>query len=226
MSRRIEIPEHELEYDVELASTVTVVCPCGEELELTPRERRDAAWEAGRVMLTAASPQAQSRLFEIPPVGLYPMDPDDVNRLLDRWGHELGPCERPYTQQGWALELDGYPISVALSASTVSPTVAGYRRTMVVELARLCAQPDYPWANRIMLRLWREVCAPRWPDWPVQAAVSYSLNTHTGNLYRFDGWEKRSMKCGSRGGGTYSRKRDPSELLAGKKTLWIWRYAA
>ena len=165
------------------------------------------------------------RLFELPMVGLGPIGLAEANRLLDCWGHRLGPIHRPFTMQAFALEKCGTPISVAVSASAVSATVAGFRRQEVVECARLCSDPAHPWANRVMLRLWREACARAWPDWEVLAAISYSQNAHhRGDLYRFDGWEKIREDCGSRGGGAWSRKRYASDAVYGSKTLWLWRY--
>src|SRR5438105_3487234 len=111
------------------------------------------------------APPAQPRLLDVPMAGLYPLDVAEANRLLVRWGHTLGPLNRPFTTQAYALELDGRPVSLAMSASTVSATAGGYRRTEVVELARLCTDPAHRWATRVMLRLWREACARRWPDW-------------------------------------------------------------
>jgi hypothetical protein len=167
---------------------------------------------------------AQPRLLDVPMVALSPLQMHDANRLLLKWGHRLGPINRPFTMQAFALELDGEPVSVAVSASTVSDTVAGLRRMEVVECARLCSCK--PWANRVMLRLWREVCAPRWPDWPVLAAISYSQNAHhRGDLYRFDGWTQMSDRAGaSSGGGAWSRKRYATDAVYGKKSLWIWLY--
>lgn len=166
---------------------------------------------------------AQRRLFEVPAVGLYDLDLDDANRLLVEWGHKLGPCERPFRSEAFALELHGEPISVAISASTVSETAAGFDRVQLVELARLAARVR--WANRVMIRLWREVCAPKWPCWPVRAAVSYSHNAmHSGNLFRFDGWEKVREDCGSSGGGTWSKPRAEGDAVRGSKTLWLWRF--
>lgn len=166
---------------------------------------------------------ASSRLFEMPISGLYPVEPHEANALLVRWGHKLGPCERPYHQEGFALEVDGVPVAVAMSASIVNGPVGSFGRFEVVELARLAAAN--PWANRVMLRLWRELCAPRWKGWEVKAAVSYSHNgMHSGNIYRFDGWEKiRDDAGGSRGGGG-RRVRDKDETVNGKKTLWLYRY--
>lgn len=128
--------------------------------------------------------------------------------------------------QAFALELDGEPVSVAVSASIVSDTVGGLRRTEVVECARLCSEPTKRWANRLMIRLWREVCGPRWPDWEPVAAVSYSQNAHhPGDLYRFDGWHKLTDKAGtSSGGGAWTRKRYATDAVMGPKSLWLWPY--
>lgn len=165
----------------------------------------------------------QPALLSVPMVGLYPVGLAEANRLLVEWGHRLGPCNRPFRQESFALELDGRPVAVAISASIVHGPVAGYGLHEVVELARLAAAE--PWANRVMLRLWREACAPRWECWPVKAAVSYSHNAHhRGDLYRFDGWERVTATAGSGGGGAWSRKRYAGDATAGRKTLWVWRY--
>lgn len=163
--------------------------------------------------------------IELIPASLERTSRRGANELLVRWDHLLGPCLRPFGQQAYVLCVDREPVSVAVSASVVSPTVAGYRRDQVVELARLCSAPGRSWASRVMLRLWREVAAPRWPYWPVLAAVSYSLNAqHRGHLYRHDGWERLSVRAGSRGGGTWSTLREPGDPAFGSKSLWIWRY--
>jgi hypothetical protein len=98
-------------------------------------------------------------------------------------------------------------------------------RGEVVELGRLCAAPEDRWATRPMLRLWREVAAPRWPHWAVSAAVAYSQNArHAGDIYRWDGWTRISDNCGSSGGGAWSRKRYATEAVHGRKSLWLWQY--
>lgn len=190
--------------------------------------------------MTANAIQAR---MPFPIVGLTPIEPAEANAYLREWGHKLGPVNRPFRMEAWALEVDGRPVCVAVSASTVSSEVAAYRdepgpdgkprrvevgrwrRTEAVELARLCAEPGNTWVNRAMLRLWREVLAPRWACWPVKAAISYSKNaTHTGDLYRFDGWEKCQEDAGSSGGGRHSRKRCATDAVYGPKTLWVWRY--
>lgn len=156
---------------------------------------------------------------------------DAVNELLITWAHDLGPCRRPFRQEGWILEVDGQPVAAAISASIVSAHLsddAGTRlfgRGEVVELARLCAAPGSSWALRVMLRLWRQVAAPRWASWPVRAAASYSKNArHGGQLYRFDGWRKVREDCGSSGGGAWSKQRGAADAVTGSKTLWLWEY--
>jgi hypothetical protein len=167
----------------------------------------------------------QLLLLDAPLVGLYPYAVAEANARLEEWGHRLGACHRPFGQQGWCLKVNGLVTSVAITASTISATVAGYHREQVVECARLCSQPGVTWTNRIMLRLWRECCAHQWPHWSIQAVVSYSHNAmHTGNLYRLDGWEKIAEQCGSAGGKMWTRVSHQNDVTAGKKTLWLYRY--
>lgn len=163
------------------------------------------------------------RLASVPVVGLIPIDLAEANALLVEFEHNLGPVERTFRSEAWALDLLGEPIAVAVTCSTVSATAAGYRRRELVELARLASRER--WANRVMLRLWREVAAPRYLCWTPRAAVAYSQNDrHEGRLYRFDGWEKISDRAGSSGGGTWSKKRTAADEVHGRKTLWLWRY--
>jgi hypothetical protein len=170
---------------------------------------------------------AQLALLHAPMLGLVPYQIDDANRLLVEWEHKLGACERPFRSEAFALELDGRPVAIAISASVVSNSVAGYKRQEVVELARLGRSPDAPWVLRVMLRIWREVCAPRWVCWPVRAAISYHKQAwHSGDIYRFDGWERVRDDCGSSGGGAWSRQRYAGDPARGRKTLWVWRYTA
>jgi hypothetical protein len=115
---------------------------------------------------------------------------------------------------------------VAVSASIVNGPIrcahGVYERGQTVELARLAGEP---WATRVMIRLWREGCGPRWMGWPVDLGVSYQLNSKTGNLYRFDGWERvEGVRGSSGGGGCWSRKRYATDAAHGPKTLWVWHY--
>jgi hypothetical protein len=177
------------------------------------------------VTASSATLAAQLDLLVVPICGLFPVDLERANALLVEWGHRLGPVNRPFRSEAFVLNLDGRAIAAAVSASIVSDTVAGYGRQEVVELARLGRDPAHPWVLRVMLRLWREVCAPRWACWPVRAAISYSKNSmHAGDMYRFDGWEKGRTDCGSSGGGAWSRKRYAEDAVHGSKTLWLWRY--
>src|SRR4051794_32864091 len=98
----------------------------------------------------------QPKFLDIPPALLDTLSIDDANQYIDAWGHKLGPIHRPFGMQAFALFTDGYPRAVAVSASIVSATVAGYKRREVVELARLCSNPLSPSMSRVMLRLWRE----------------------------------------------------------------------
>lgn len=171
---------------------------------------------------------AQLPLLTAAPVAADSIAIADANALLVAWGHMLGPLNRPFSQRAYALLMDGEPVSLAMSASAVSATVAGYRRDQVVELARLCSAPGRAWASRVMLRLWRAVFAQRWPDWPVLAAVSYSQNAHhRGDLYRFDGWTRVRDDAGHPPGRTATWARyEPGHPALGSKSLWVWRYAA
>ena len=156
--------------------------------------------------------------------GFVPLTLGEANRLLIEFEHNLGPCKRPFRSEPWAFLVDGRPVAVAISASIVSATAADLHRTEVVELARLAAAER--WANRLMLRWWREVGARRWSCWPVKAAIAYSQNDrHEGRLYRFDGWRKFTERGGSSGGGTWSTKRTVDEPVLGSKTGWVYEYA-
>ena len=95
---------------------------------------------------------AQPRLATIPIVALMPINMADANTLLEAWGHYLGACARPFRQEAYALELDGEPVSVGVSASIVSSHIEQWRRDQVVELARLCSAPNAAWATRVVLR--------------------------------------------------------------------------
>lgn len=167
----------------------------------------------------------QPTLFCEPMAALVPLALRDANTLLAQWEHRLGPVNRPFRSEAFALTLDQSPIAVAVSASIVGGPVAGYRLTEVVELARLCAEPDNRWANRVLLRLWRETCAPRWKCWPVRAAVSYSHNAmHQGHIYRADGWRLVKEDAGATSGTNHGRMVADSRT-AGKKRLWVWEYS-
>lgn len=182
-----------------------------------------AAGAGDAIMLTP--PVVWPRLLDVAPATFDTLSVASANELLVAWQHRLGPLHRPFSQRAYVMLVDGAPISLAMSASAVSKTAGGFRRDQVVELARLCSAPGCSWASRVMLRVWREVFARRWPDWSVEAAISYSQKAHyRGDLYRFDGWIRVSQACGSNGGGAWSRQRYAGEAARGRKTLWLWRY--
>jgi hypothetical protein len=163
--------------------------------------------------------------------GFVPCSLDEANRLLVAFGHKLGPVNRPFRSEPWLFLVDSRPVSVAVSASIVSRHVSNdegkvlYRRGEVVELARQAS--SVRWANRLMLRWWREVGALRWECWPVKAAVLYHhTELHNGDLYRFDGWRRVRSGCGSSGGGTWSSPRSADDASHGPKDLWLWEYAS
>jgi hypothetical protein len=183
--------------------------------------------------------------FNMPVAGLTPVSLARANVLLERWGHYLGPINRPFGSESWVLEVESEPVAVAVGASIVSEHIAWdekrtegdgdetkiivERHTLprdeLVELGRLCSDPGARWATRPMLRLWREVAAPRWPYWKVTAAVAYSQSSrHQGDIYRWDGWTRVAGNCGSSGGGAWSRKRYASDAVHGKKALWLWQF--
>jgi hypothetical protein len=69
---------------------------------------------------------------------------EEADRLLKEWGHWLGGCNRPFGRQSFGLQVaDLGLIAVAVSASTVNETCAGWPRREVVELARLASHPEY-----------------------------------------------------------------------------------
>ena len=166
----------------------------------------------------------------LPILGVEQLPNHEADALLTSWGHYLGPCARPFGKQSFVLHIDGRPVSMATSASTVSATVRlnddeTLARNEVVELARLCSAPGASDWTRVMLRAWRNLLALSWPHWQVRAAVAYSQNAHhPGHVYRTDGWTKARETKPSGGGGQWSGKRAEGHAAHGVKTLWVWRY--
>lgn len=160
-----------------------------------------------------------------PVMALRECSEGEADDLLTRWDHPLGPCNRPFGQQDFVLEIEGEPIAMSTSASTVGKTSAGFPRGDVVELARIARHPDHAHILRVMLRLWRVYLAHRWPYWPVTAAVSYAMPGTTGDMYRFDGWTRWGRCKVSSGGGTWAiRNPKVSQIADGVKTLWFYPY--
>ena len=157
-----------------------------------------------------------------------------ANELLVAWEHPLGPYTRLFGEQHFVMTVAGKPVAVACTGSVRSKTVAGgIPRRNVVELARIARHPDHPRSLRAMLRLWTDYLAPLWavkyPDWQVDAAISYALpRSHDGrkqgNLYRFDAWKDLGFTRpwgGSTGWGNASK----ANLIGdGRKRIFLYRY--
>ncbi|MEG9524282.1 MAG: hypothetical protein MIL41_00615 [Hyphomicrobiales bacterium] len=147
------------------------------------------------------------------------IDRAELNRLLVRWGHRMGP----YTRPNYAIEAHhamferGEPVALSAASETVRHVVGqtGIRREQCVELARMCAVR--PGLCRPMLRLWREMLFPAIAAAHGRAlAVSYQDEAlHSGDLYRFDGW----LLIGrGGGGGPDSRTGRPGRRMK----IWAW----
>lgn len=156
-----------------------------------------------------------------PAVAFSSMPVTEANALVVLWEHKLGACRRPFGMQAFGLLVNGKPACVAISASTVNRRCAGYERGEVVELARLCSDPDLRWATRVGLRLWRETAPAHWAAryWPVRAVVSYANTAlgHRGDIYRFDGWRCAGHVRGGTAGGNWSRGKRYDA-----KTIWVY----
>jgi hypothetical protein len=158
-----------------------------------------------------------------PLVSWHRIENRDANQHLSEWFHFLGPCNRPFGKQSFGLYLQERLVALAVSATPVAPTCAGFDRRTVVELARLCAHPEHRDMTRVALRLWRVTAAAEWTRdyWPVIAYVSYARkDRHTGDVYRFDGWEKaKDARASIVTAGSHHSTPGPIHA----KTVWVWR---
>lgn len=144
----------------------------------------------------------------------------EADAALEQWGHWLGGCARPFGRNSFGLRFGKKLVAVAVSASTAGTRCGGYSRYEVVELARLCADPEFRSYTRVALRLWRETAPRVWADhyWPVKACVSYSnALRHTGDIYRFDGWRKIGNVRGGYATGGYQ-----AGTAFDPKTVWVY----
>lgn len=163
------------------------------------------------------------------PVEIVAVDRAEANSLLVEWRHELGACDRPFGQDHWLIAHCGRPVSLAVSASIVSPTIRDeiertWPRNETLELARLCSAPGENWATRVMLRLWRECLASQWVHWEPGLLVSYATPGKAGNIYRADGWTRvRTVAPSKPGASSTWAKGSPTDGIGnGRKTLWVW----
>lgn len=137
-----------------------------------------------------------------------------ANTLLVEFGHKMGPLKRG--NQGAICHVllhDGRPMAVTTASNLIAPVVGGaswLMRENTIELSRLCAVRSN--LNRVMLRLWREFV---FPFLGYTYAVSYQdADLHTGNTYRFDGWQRVSFSHS----GTDTR----SGRAGRNKFAWQW----
>ena len=153
----------------------------------------------------------------LPAVTFEEVTLDEANDCLRAWGHKMGPLERG-NEAGvhYALRHEGRAVAVAMCSGLIRECVGGgnqhLTRENTMELSRLCAVR--PGLCRVALRLWREFV---FPHLGVGNAISYQdADMHSGNTYRFDGWER----IGFSSSGTDQR--------SGRKgrRKWIWRWTA
>ena len=140
-----------------------------------------------------------------------------ANECLTMWGHRMGPLSRPMGGDVavHALMHEGRPVAVVTTSTLIRERVGGglahLTRENTVELSRLCA--ERPGLCRVALRLWREFVFPPL-GFPV--AISYQdADLHSGNTYRFDGWERVAF---ARAGGDDPR----SGRKARNRFVWAW----
>jgi hypothetical protein len=139
-----------------------------------------------------------------------------ANELLEAWGHKMGPLNRGNSAalHCHALYAHAQPTAVVCTSSLIRECVGGgnqhLTRANTVELSRLCASNK--WANRVALRLWRELV---FPQLGYAHAISYQdAALHTGATYRMDGWKA----IGTSSSGTDSR----SGRKGRRKRIWLW----
>lgn len=151
----------------------------------------------------------------LPTVTFEQVSLDAANQMLTDWQHRMGPLERGNSSGvHYALMHEGRPVAVAMAASLIRECVGGgnqhLTRENCIELARLCAAR--PGLCRVALRLWREFV---FPNLGHRAAISYQdADMHSGNTYRFDGWQR----IGFSSSGTDAR----SGRKGRRKWIWAW----
>jgi len=140
----------------------------------------------------------------------------EANQMLTSWAHKMGPLLRGNSgaQHCHALRVHGEPVAVACTSSLIREHVGGglshLTRENTIELSRVCAAA--PWANRVIVRLWREIILP---GTGYRYAISYQdAVLHSGNLYRFDGWTRAAYSSS----GTDSR----TGRKGRQKWIWLW----
>ena len=140
---------------------------------------------------------------------------DKANELLILWQHKMGPlCRGNQGAICHVLLQAGRPVAVTTASNLIAPNVGGgadwLTRENTIELSRLCSERSG--ITRVALRLWREFV---FPGLGYQFAVSYQdADIHTGNTYRFDGWQRVAFSHS----GTDTRSGRPGR----NKWVWVW----
>lgn len=150
----------------------------------------------------------------MPIAALVTIELAEANQLLIAWQHKMGPVCRPNGyERSQVLLHNGDPVAVTVTSSLVRQNVGGrpdLTRENTIELSRLCAAR--PSLCRVMLRLWREMV---FPALGYTYAISYQdADLHTGNTYRFDGWQRVAYSHS----GTDTR----SGRKGRNKWIWLW----
>jgi hypothetical protein len=151
----------------------------------------------------------------LPFVSFEPITLAQANHCLLTWGHRMGPLHRGNQDAiCHALIHEGQAVAVTTASSLIMPVVGGgcnwMTRDNTIELSRLCASK--PGLCRVALRLWREFVFPALPH---NHAVSYQdADLHSGQTYRFDGWQR----VGRSRSGTDTRSGRPGR----DKWIWAW----
>lgn len=163
--------------------------------------------------------------FVLPSPGMFPIGSTDrielvdANKLLVRWGHQMGPLKRG--NQGAICHAKFHrrePIAVTTVSHLQTEFIGGcdrkWNRENTCELSRLCA--SRPRICRTMLREWVELIFPELclkKGW--LAAMSYQDRVmHSGATYRNDGWQR----IGKSDSGVDTR----SGRKGRKKWIWLW----
>jgi antitoxin VapB len=156
-----------------------------------------------------------------PLVAIHEIEIGDANRCLKEWGHKMGPLGRPRNYSpSWCHGMfhNGQLVAVTTASGLIRERVGGLpdwlkdelTRETTVELSRLCAAR--PHLNRAMLRIWREFI---FPELPYRFAVSYQdACLHSGDTYRFDGWQRVGFSHSGTDRRTNRKGRD--------KWVWLW----
>ncbi|MEG8184199.1 hypothetical protein GZH49_37675 [Nocardia terpenica] len=188
-----------------------------------------------------------------PVVAFYQVTVQEAGELLIAWRHPLHlpdddhpngrPYTRPFGSMAFVMEDRGRPAAAVVLASTINASVCkarGWHRYNTVDLARIARSPDRrdQQCLRAVLRIARDYLAPLWlgtyPAWDARSAQlcgsaqlaalsSTSLPGTSGNLYRFDGFERIRRATGGHGGG-HQRPSAANAIGDGARGLWVYRY--